>query len=512
MGNSESSESVPPPSRAAAPASNGAISEEFFEEYQDPEEGQPKQSYYQMVQQGYNELVKAIIRPPRCEYEYSQLGPMKFEFCGKKFERTDLILLNKRGLKLHCSHWQPMKEFRKNSVLPCVIYMHGNSSSRLEALGQLSIVLSLGATVFSLDFAGSGKSDGEYVSLGCFEKDDLQVVTTHLRESGATSTIALWGRSMGAATALLHGERDPSIAGMILDSPFSSLETLAEEMVDRGRRNGLFAPGFIVSIVISFIRSTIKKKAGFDIKDLAPIKHAESCFIPALFVAGESDDFISPSHSRNIHAQYAGDKNIIIVAGDHNTLRPKFMFDSAAIFLITTLQIPESFMLDPEFKAVPGRLPWQSNRAPHRLSSNNMSLDELLELAHSMQEEMGPERCGPSSADYSAEDLTESLGMTNQLQADVRSKLYTLLGDTSSAVASKVNSKEVKTPPSSLLNGPSSEMISKSSSSSSSSSSLHPSLSSNATVNVTTSGDAGNNGVSYDGWQCELNTRTYILI
>ena len=37
----------------------------------------------------------------------------------------------------------------------------------------------------------------------------------HLRESGKTSTIALWGRSMGAATALLHGERDPSIAGTI---------------------------------------------------------------------------------------------------------------------------------------------------------------------------------------------------------------------------------------------------------------------------------------------------------
>jgi predicted alpha/beta-fold hydrolase len=74
-------------------------------------------------------------------------------------------------------------------------------------------------------------------------KLDTQVVIEHLRESGRTSTIALWGRSMGAATALLHGERDPSIAGMVLDSSFADLTMLAEEMVEKGRKHGLFAPG-----------------------------------------------------------------------------------------------------------------------------------------------------------------------------------------------------------------------------------------------------------------------------
>jgi dienelactone hydrolase len=44
----------------------------------------------------------------------------------------------------------------------------------------------------------------------------IKRVIEYLRDTGKTSTIALWGRSMGAATALLHGERDPSIAGQIL--------------------------------------------------------------------------------------------------------------------------------------------------------------------------------------------------------------------------------------------------------------------------------------------------------
>lgn len=39
-------------------------------------------------------------------------------------------------------------------------------------------------------------------------------------------------------TALMHGDRDPSIAAMILDSPFSDLTRLCEEMVDKARDQG----------------------------------------------------------------------------------------------------------------------------------------------------------------------------------------------------------------------------------------------------------------------------------
>lgn len=54
--------------------------------------------------------------------------------------------------------------------------MHGNSSARVEALPQLSLALTLGATLVAFDFAGSGKSGGEHVSLGYYERDDLKVI------------------------------------------------------------------------------------------------------------------------------------------------------------------------------------------------------------------------------------------------------------------------------------------------------------------------------------------------
>lgn len=54
------------------------------------------------TQAGYQELVNAIIRPPRARYEVEALGPVEFEFVGKAFKRLDFRLLNDRGHVLEC--------------------------------------------------------------------------------------------------------------------------------------------------------------------------------------------------------------------------------------------------------------------------------------------------------------------------------------------------------------------------------------------------------------------------
>jgi alpha/beta superfamily hydrolase len=65
------------------------------------------------------------------------------------------------------------------------------------------VLLPSNITVFTLDFSGSGLSEGDYVSLGWHEKDDLKTVVSYLRNSNQVSRIGLWGRSMGAVTRLL---------------------------------------------------------------------------------------------------------------------------------------------------------------------------------------------------------------------------------------------------------------------------------------------------------------------
>jgi len=149
------------------------------------------------VRGSYENLVKMLIRPPRAVYSMRELGPMRFVFDGVDVQRTDFVVLNGRGLKLQCSQWAT------SEAAPCVVYLHGNASSRLEVLSNLSVCLALGLSVVSFDFAGSGISDGEFVSLGFKEKHDVAAVVQHLRRRRqAPAKIAVWGRSMGSVAAL----------------------------------------------------------------------------------------------------------------------------------------------------------------------------------------------------------------------------------------------------------------------------------------------------------------------
>lgn len=287
------------------------------------------------------QLVNFVIRPPRAEYSptHDLLEP-EFVLRGRTFRRKDLEVVSEHGHILKCSHYMP-HPIPQGRTLPCVIYCHGNSGCRADASEAVMILLPSYITVFTLDFSGSGLSDGEYVTLGWREKDDLKAVVNFLRTDEQVSCIGLWGRSMGAVTSLMYGAEDPSIAGMVLDSPFANLVDLMMELVDVYK---IRLPKFTVKVAVQYMRKVIQKKAHFDIMDLDVVKIATKSFIPALFGHGTGDLFIQPHHSDLIYNSYAGDKNIIKFEGDHNSPRPPFYYDSISIFFHNVLHPPDDLI------------------------------------------------------------------------------------------------------------------------------------------------------------------------
>ncbi|XP_020225871.1 uncharacterized protein LOC109807698 isoform X2 [Cajanus cajan] len=322
------------------------------------------------------QLVNFIIRPPRAEYDpQSDLLDQEFMLKGKWYHRKDVEIKNSRGDVLQCSHYMPIVT-PEGKPLPCVIYCHGNSGCRADGSEAAIILLPSNITVFTLDFSGSGISGGEHVTLGWNEKDDLRAVVNYLRDDGNVSLIGLWGRSMGAVTSLMYGAEDPSIAGMVLDSPFSDLVDLMMELVDTYK---VRLPKFTVKFAIQYMRRAIQKKAKFDITDLNTIKVAKSCFVPALLGHAIDDDFIQPHHSDRIFEAYMGDKNIIKFEGDHNSPRPQFYFDSINIFFHNVLQPPEDEVGESFFDSVSdyfGKDVWTS---VHELGYNNESSSKSKE-------------------------------------------------------------------------------------------------------------------------------------
>ncbi|KAG6384036.1 hypothetical protein SASPL_156164 [Salvia splendens] len=92
-------------------------------------------------------------------------------------------------------------------------HFKGIGGCRADANEAAVVFLPSNITVFTLDFSGSGLSDGDYVSLGWHE-----VVISYLRSNEKVSRIGPLGKING----LLYGAEDPSIAGMVLDSAFSN--------------------------------------------------------------------------------------------------------------------------------------------------------------------------------------------------------------------------------------------------------------------------------------------------
>ena len=283
----------------------------------------------------YTDLWQAVIRPGRDDYKIEELGPFRFEISGKCYKRIDFELLNKRGYKLQCSFWEPFDEEREYEKLPCVIYLHGNSSSRCEAFSEVKYLLPKNITLFSFDFCGCGKSEGNYISLGYYEKDDVDCVVEYLKKSKKVSKIALWGRSMGAVTAIMYAaKKQNEISAMILDSGYFSLKILIYELVEM-RTN---FPQFLTNKMLNVVKNTVKEKANFNMDDIETYNYSKKCNVPAFFLHGANDSFVKPHHCKDLYNSHlCNDKILTFVKGEHNSPRSKIVREDAVKFLIKRL-------------------------------------------------------------------------------------------------------------------------------------------------------------------------------
>ena len=281
----------------------------------------------------YDTLWKSIIRPPRDEYDLEQLGDKKFYHKGTTFVRHDYELISKRGYLIKCSFLEHDIEVRDNYLMPVVIYLHGNSSSRVEGFRNAPDLLKNGINIVMFDFAGCGLSEGEYISLGWYEKDDVRLIIDFVEKLPGVSSIGLWGRSMGAATTMFYAHSDPRIKAICMDSPFGDFKLLAKELCLKY----ISLPNFVVTTAMNFVKNTVKEKCGLDIDKLKPFLYANKTKTPAFFLHAVADELISLEQTLELVENYAGERFINVVEGGHNSLRQKHVLEKIAKFFVTYL-------------------------------------------------------------------------------------------------------------------------------------------------------------------------------
>ena len=277
------------------------------------EEKQEKPKY------SYETLWKMIIRPPRDNYTEQSLGNSVLMFKGRTYIRKDYDLISSEGYTMKCSFFEPEEYYRPQKIMPVVLYLHGNSSSRLEGINMLGQLLKKDINLFVVDFPGCGLSEGEYISLGYHESHDVKILVDFIEKLPGVGRIGIWGRSMGAATTMIYSHKDERIKAICMDSPFADFGLLAKELVLKQIK----LPSFLIEGALKIIRMTIRKKNGLDIDKLKPIDAAPKTTQPAFFIHANDDELINNKHSEMLINAYKGNnKTLKRCNGQHNTKRP----------------------------------------------------------------------------------------------------------------------------------------------------------------------------------------------
>ena len=283
----------------------------------------------------YEKLWKSIIRPPRDIYSENDLGSKRYKRNNNKFyTRTDYSIMSSRGFLIKCSFYEEELSTRENFLMPVVIYLHGNSSSRIEGKKMSNYLFDYNINSFIFDFPGCGLSEGNYISLGYHEKKDIKLIIDFIEKLPGVGNIGLWGRSMGAATTLLYSYCDKRIKAICIDSPFSDIIYLAKDLCYQYAK----VPGFIVNSALSFIKKTIKAINDTDLDNIKPIDFCGMSFIPAFFIHAKYDELIPYEHSLSMFEKYNGKKFITVVEGGHNTIRGINVVKNVCLFFQKYLQ------------------------------------------------------------------------------------------------------------------------------------------------------------------------------
>jgi pimeloyl-ACP methyl ester carboxylesterase len=144
-----------------------------------------------------------------------------------------------------------------------VVLLHGLNRSRIEMARKLPFLHERGWNALAFDLRHHGTSGGSATTFGVREKDDAAAAVAFARQR-ASGPIVLWGVSLGGATAALASAADPSIAGLVCDSSFSTLsETLEHHLrLFRGFRWWMRAvPAWPTA---SLVRFWIGRRGAFD--------------------------------------------------------------------------------------------------------------------------------------------------------------------------------------------------------------------------------------------------------
>ena len=186
-----------------------------------------------------------------------------------------------------------------------VMLQHGFKADRSRLLEEAKILQDVGYGVLVTSVRAHDKNDGQEITFGVREMEDLQAWYEYLLAKGAEpGKIAILGNSMGAAMAIEYASRNQDIAAVVSVSGFSSLQDTINVSVEyfTGLPAFPFAPA---------IASWAEVLLGMDVTQVDATKAAAKlCQTPILVMQGGADTVVSVGSGQWIYDAACGPKEL----------------------------------------------------------------------------------------------------------------------------------------------------------------------------------------------------------
>jgi pimeloyl-ACP methyl ester carboxylesterase len=196
-----------------------------------------------------------------------------------------------------------------------VVMVHGLNRSRIEMVRRAPFVHEGGWNALLIDLRHHGASGGQATTFGVKEKDDVAAAVRFARER-APGPVVLWGVSLGGASVVLAAADDPTVAGVICDSSYRSLDDTVRHHLRlfRGFRFWLrIVPSWPVADLSIY---WIGRRGGFDPAAADVVAAARKLHgRPALFVANSEDRRMPQEIAFELKAAAGPRAEVLIVPG-----------------------------------------------------------------------------------------------------------------------------------------------------------------------------------------------------
>lgn len=133
------------------------------------------------------------------------------------------------------------------------------------------------------DARGHGESDGEYISYGFYEKQDVSVIVSEVKERYPNIPVGIWGNSMGGAVALQALAIEPQLDFGVIESTFTDLTTIVNDYQKR------YSFGIGLQSICNYALARAGEIGKFDPSKVRPID-AVTHIEQSIFLAHGTDD------------------------------------------------------------------------------------------------------------------------------------------------------------------------------------------------------------------------------